>query len=157
MKKSIITAALVTLIIFISFCSINAASLRAGVVSVNITKDKTSALINDSLYAKVLILDDGTTKAIIITIDMVVVQDSFMLELRNRIQNEINIDGNNVLVNASHNHHDNDQLAEDYLNRIIKGVGAASQNMVQVKIGAGTGEENRITMNRRSVTAVSMS
>ena len=149
MKRSIIIAVLVTLIVSIDFCSIHAASIRAGVVRVNITKDKPTALVNDPLYAKVLVLDDGTTKAVIITIDIVVIEDSLIWEIRNRIQNELKIDGNNVLMNASHNHHVNDQLAEDYLTRIVNAVGTASQSMVQVKIGAGIGNENRITMNRR--------
>ncbi len=149
MKKIMIIAVLVTCIISIDIYNINAASLRAGVASVNLIKDKPTALVNDPLYAKVLVLDDGTTKAVIIATDIITIENTIISEIRNRIQDELKIDGNNVLMNASHNHHCNDQLADDYLTRIVKAVSAASQSMVEVKIGAGSGNENRITMNRR--------
>ena len=96
MKKIIIVTVLVTFIVSINFYSINAASLRAGVASVNITKDKPTALVNDPLHAKVLVLDDGTTKVVIITIDIITIENSLISEIRNRIQNELKINGNNV-------------------------------------------------------------
>jgi len=74
-----------------------------------------------------------------------------MIEVRNRIQNELKINGNNVMINTSHNHWVNDQLAEDYADRTVKAVREAAQNMVPARIGAGSGSENRITMTRRLV------
>ena len=79
MKKIMIIAVLVTCIVSIDIYHINAASLSAGVASVNITKDKPTALVNDPLYAKVLVLDDGTTKAVIIAIDIITIEDTVIL------------------------------------------------------------------------------
>ena len=45
------------------------ASLRAGVAKSDITIDAEGAVINDSLYAKALVLDDGGTRVAIIAMD----------------------------------------------------------------------------------------
>ncbi len=140
---------LVIIIELIDFSNAKASSLLAGVAKINITKDEPTALVNDPLYVKALVLDDGKTKAVIITIDIGGVQYKFLSEVRSRIQKELKIDGNNVLINSSHNHHVNNQLAEDYIDRTVRAVKEAAQNMVRVKIGAGKGREDRITMNRR--------
>ncbi|MFC2125699.1 hypothetical protein ACFLU5_12895 [Bacteroidota bacterium] len=126
-----------------------AAPLKAGVVSVNITRDNPTTLINDPLYAKILVLDDGSTRAVIITTDLIKIEDPLLREIRNRIQEELKIKWYNVMICASHNHQVNNQVAEDFITRIVNGVKTASQRMVNVKIGAGAGKEDRITMNRR--------
>ena len=148
-KRVLVIAALSASIVLINFNSIYAASLRAGVAKIDVTKNPSTALVNDPLYVKALVLDDGKTKAVIVTLDVVLVENDFVDETRARIQKQLKIDGNNVLINASHNHHVNGQLAEDCMEKTVQAVKEAYRNMVQVKIGAGTGIENRITMNRR--------
>ena len=44
--------------------------LRAGVARSDITTDAKGVLINDPLYAKALVLDDGRTKVAIIAMDV---------------------------------------------------------------------------------------
>ena len=48
----------------------NAAQLRAGVAKADIT-DREAGPVNDPLYAKALVLNDGTTTLAIITVDAV--------------------------------------------------------------------------------------
>jgi hypothetical protein len=128
-----------------------AATLRAGVAKVNITKEKPAGLVNDPIFAKALVLDDGKNKAVVITMDIINISLADLSEIRTRIKNEIKIDGNNVMINASHNHWVNDQLADDYLEKTIEAVKKAFGNMVPVKVGASSGIEKRITMNRRLI------
>lgn len=128
-----------------------AATIRAGVSKINITKEKPTGLVNDPLYAKALVLDDGKTKAVIITMDIVNVSFTDVTKIRARIQNELKINGNNVMINVSHNHWVNDQLAENFIDKTIQAVKEASLNMVPVKVGDGAGTEKRITMNRRLI------
>src|SRR3990170_2962584 len=77
----------------------SAGSLRAGVAKSDITTDAKGVVINDPLYAKALVLDDGTTKAAIIAMDTCSiggrtvsqlilddVADDFLPKLRSRIQ-----------------------------------------------------------------------
>ena len=148
-----LTAIVILSLVMVLFFSlgINAATLRAGVSKINITKDRPSGLVNDPLYVKALVVDDGKTKAVIITMDIINISLTDLDKIRTGIQKELKINGNNVMINASHNHWVNDQLAEDYLDRTINAVKEAQRNMVPVKVGGGSGTENRITMNRRLI------
>lgn len=138
-------------------------SLRAGVARSEITTDAKGVVIHDPLYAKALVLDDGTTKVAIITMDTTAiggrrisqgmlddVGEEFLPKLRDRIQTELNIPGGHVLVNASHTHPPGRLLCDDneQVDRVFDAVRRAMQNMTVVKVGAGSGCEDRITMNR---------
>lgn len=138
-------------------------SLRAGVAKSNITTDAKGGVINDPLYAKALVLDDGQTKVAIIAMDTTAiggrqitqgvlndVAEEFLPKLRGRIQKELNIPGCNVLVNASHTHPPCRQLCDDVeqVSRTFDAVSRALRNMTAVKVGVGSGHEDRITMNR---------
>lgn len=138
-------------------------ALCAGIAKSNITTDAKGALIKDPLYAKALVLDDGSTKIIIISMDVTAiggrrvsqrmlddVGEDFLPNLRNRIQKELKIPGCNVLVNASHTHPPGRLLCDDaeQVDRTFDAVSRAMQNMTAVKIGSGIGYENRITINR---------
>lgn len=140
-----------------------AGSLRAGVAKSNITTDAKGVVINDPLYAKALVLDDGRTKAAIIAMDITAiggrrisqrilddVGEDFLPNLRSRIQKELKIPGGNVLVNASHTHPPGRLLCDDneQVDRTFAAVSRAMQNMTEVKVGWGRGHEDRITMNR---------
>jgi len=138
-------------------------SLRAGVAKSDITTDVKAGVINDPLYAKTLVLDDGRTKLAIITMDTTAigarqisdgmlndVGEDFLPNLRSRIEKELKIPGANVLVNASHTHPPGRLLCDDHaqLDRVFDAVGRALHNMTPVKVGSGVGYEDRITINR---------
>jgi len=146
---AIVILSLVMVLVF--SLGIYAATLRAGVSKINITKDRPSGLVNDPLYSKALVVDDGKTKAVVITMDIINISSTDLEKIRTSIQQELKINGNNVMVNASHNHWVNDELAEDFIDRTINAVKNAYANMVPVKVGQGSGIEDRITMNRRLI------
>ena len=140
-----------------------AGSLRAGVARSDITTDAEGAIIQDPLYAKVLVLDDGRTRAAIIAMDVTAiggrrvsqrvlddVGEDFLPKLRDRVQRELNIPGGHVLVNASHTHPPGRLLCDDeeQVDRTFDAVRRAVQNLTAVKVGAGSGYEDRITINR---------
>jgi hypothetical protein len=137
--------------------------LRAGVAKSDITTSKPGIEILDPLYAKALVLDDGQTKVVIITMDVTAiggrkisgrmlddVGEDFLPALRERIEKKLNIPGANVLVNASHTHPPGHMLCDDaeQLERTFDAVSRAVQSMTEVKIGSGSGYEDSITMNR---------
>ena len=146
---SVYAAILSAVVLLFSYQSADCAPLRAGVAKANITKERPTEPVNDPLYAKVLVLDDGTNKAVVITMDIGNISLPALAEIRSGISNELNINGNNVMINASHNHWVNDQLAEDYIARTVNAVKEASRKMVTVRVGGGAGTEKRISMNRR--------
>jgi hypothetical protein len=137
--------------------------LRAGVARVDITIDAKESSIRDRLYSKALVLDDGVTQIVIVTMDVTSiggrkitdnmlpdVGEEFLPRLRDRIQKELGIPGNHVMVNASHTHPPGKMLCDDdeQVRRTFDAVSCAKQNMTGVKIGSGIGREDRITMNR---------
>jgi len=127
------------------------AQLMAGVAKVDITHP-TFLPANDRLYAKALVLKNGTTTAVIVTIDAVAIGEigsignDFLDKVRGRIQKELGIDPTSVIVNASHCH---GTVCGDVDEKTFQAVKEASSKMVPVTIGTGTGHENRISENRR--------
>ena len=141
----------------------NKIKLLAGTAKSDITTDKPKTPVMDPLYAKVLVLDDGKTKIAIVTMDVTAiggrkisdgilydVGEEFLPELRSRVQNKLNIPGANLLVNASHTHPPGRLLCDDnqQVERVYDAIDRAVQNMTEVKIGSGSGREERISMNR---------
>jgi len=133
-----------------------AACLRSGVARSDITTSDEGVVVHDPLYAKALVLDDGKTTAVIVAMDVVAiggisdVSDDFLPKLRHRIQEELEIPGGNVLVNASHTHPPGRLLCDDaeQVDRTFDAVSRAVQNMTPVKVGTGVGYEDRIMINR---------
>lgn len=149
-RQSFIT--MVALIMFLAHVNaVTATQIKAGVAKVNIT-DMGVALINDTLYVKALILDDGSKKIVIITVDAVSIgeighiKNDYLQKVRSALEKELSIKPENVLVNASHCH---GVVCSDVDKRTIQAVRLASLNMVPVNIGSGTGYEDRIMENRR--------
>ena len=75
--------------------------------------------IHDPLYAKALVLDDGATRAAIVSMDVIAVggtfeiKDDFLPTLRAKIEKQLGISGTNILVNASHTHLVGGQICDD--------------------------------------------
>ena len=148
--------------------------LRGGTAKRDITNRDGSLRINDPLYVKALVLDDGNTTLAIVTMDITAiggrtvsagflsdVADDFMPKLRERVEDGLGIPGDNVMVTASHVHPPNlvsdlhctkkiYMLCDDaaQLERAYAAIAEAKNSMVPVKVGAGTERENRLTMNR---------
>ncbi len=142
-------------IVFLFSVGVNAESLRAGTGVVDITCQNSTEKISDPLLVKAIVFDSGKIQAVIITIDTIAVggigslQDNFLYSVRSKIENDLDISGKNVLINASHNHRTGGQVCEDVVDKTVLAVKKAVEKMVAVRIGTGTGYEDRIMMNRR--------
>ena len=131
--------------------SVHAAQLLAGVAKVDIT-DREAGPVNDPSYVKALVLKDGSTTVVIITVDAVAIGgigrigNDYLGNVRAALERELGIPPASVLVNASHCHsvvrRDTDALT-------VQAVKAAAKSLVPVRAGAGRGREDRIMENRR--------
>ncbi len=125
--------------------------LRAGVAKIEIT-DRAAGPVNDPLYAKALVLMNGGTTIVLITLDAVAVGeigrigDGFLTEVRAQMQAELGIPPASVVVNASHCH---GVVRTDTAALAVQAVREAIRDMVPVRVGTGTGREDRISENRR--------
>jgi hypothetical protein len=139
-------------------------NLKAGVAKVDITpaevKDITvtghTRVVNgvrDPLRAGVLVLDDGETKAAIVTLDVIGAWEDLVTRARAAIEKETGVPSANIMVCASHNHsgpgwQENARWASEVITKLASAAKEAGGNMRPVSIGMA---EDRISfgINRR--------
>jgi hypothetical protein len=130
---------------------VKAGQLLAGVARVEITNKK-GIPANDPLYAKALVIKNDVATAVIVTVDAVAIGEigyignDYLGKVRARLQKELKIAPENVMVNASHCHA---VVCADVDDKTVEAVKKAAENMVPVKAGVGVGFENRVSENRR--------
>jgi hypothetical protein len=148
-RSSFFAVMLLIISLILPQVSAYAAPLKAGVAKVNITNWESGGIVKDSVYTRALVLDNGSTIAVIISVDAIGV-DPFVEKVRSRLQKELNINPSNVMMNASHLHTAR-EVCPDIDTRIVKAVRTALQNRVPVKAGAGAGREERLMENKRLI------
>jgi len=127
------------------------AELLAGVAKVDVT-DRKAGPVNDPLFVKALVLKNGDVTAVIVTVDAVAIgeigpiKNDYLPTVRGRLEKELGIKPTSVLVNASHCH---GIVVPDVADRTVEAVRQAAGNLVPVRVGVGTGHEDRIMENRR--------
>jgi neutral ceramidase len=141
-------------------------NLRAGVCKADITPAETDGDIisghrrivhgvRDPLRAGVLVLDDGETKAAIVTLDVIAAWDEMVKRARQKIEEQTGVPAANIMVAASHNHSGPGFAADSPWGReLIAKLGEtakqAAASMKTVSVGYA---EDRIgfSINRRKV------
>lgn len=127
------------------------AQLKAGTGKIDIT-ERNSGPVNDPLFARALALDDGSTRMVIITLDVVAIEEigpiktGYLDQVRARLQKELKIEPRHVVVNASHCH---GVVRKDVADLTVEAVHKAFSAMEEVTVGVGKGFEDRIMENRR--------
>ena len=135
----------------VAFRSTHAAELSAGTAKVDITR-REAGPVNDPLYVKSLVMKSKETMAVLITVDAVAIgeigyiKNDYLPTLLGRLEKELGISANQVLVNASHCH---GVVCSDVGERTFQAVKKALQQLTPVTVGAGVGHEDRIMENRR--------
>ncbi|MEX2578804.1 MAG: hypothetical protein WD342_07075 [Verrucomicrobiales bacterium] len=141
-------------------------NLRVGSAKVDITPDPVEGVetvghprvatgLRDPLRAGVLLLDDGETKAAIVTLDLINAYDVVVDGVRRKVEETAGVPAANIMVTASHNH-SGPPCAEDspYVRELIEKVGSAAEaaavDMRAVTVGYGVGEIG-FGINRRKV------
>lgn len=138
-------------VVLFASTSLPAAELFAGVSKVDIT-DRMAGPVNDPCFAKALVLKNGETMAVLITVDAVAIGEigrigaGFLATVRGQLENELGISPGSVVVNASHCH---GIVRADPSQLVVQAVKDAVRNLVPVRAGAGAGHEDRISENRR--------
>jgi hypothetical protein len=139
-------------------------NLRAGVAKVDITPSDVAGSkvvghtrkvtgLRDPLRAGILILDDGETKAAIVTLDTIGAWEDMVKLARENIARETGVPAANIMVTASHNHSgpgfaENPRWAGELITKLATAAKSAAASMRKVSIGYG---EDRIGfgINRR--------
>ncbi len=130
---------------------VTVAPLHAGAAKIVVTDDHAGPA-NDPLYVKALVLRAGATTAVLVTVDAVAIGEigpignAYLPSMRSRLSDTLGIEPSHVLVNASHCH---GLVCADLEERTVRAVHEAYDRMVPVRVGVGTGHEDRIVENRR--------
>ncbi len=152
-------------------------TLRAGAARLDITPPKDASLpmsgyagrgphqgIHDEIAVRSLVLDDGATQAAIVSCDVIGFREPVWNALAGRIEQEIGIRRENLLLAGVHNHAaptpdlpaaDQDPRRSAYLTRlldsIVDSVRQAKANLKPARAGFGTGRAS-VNINRRART-----
>ncbi|MBT5019604.1 MAG: hypothetical protein HON04_12780, partial [Planctomicrobium sp.] len=127
-----------------------AESLRAGAAKVDVTNYEAGP-VNDPLHVRALVVQSDSETAVIITVDAVAigeigpVKNDYLPTVRESLQTELGIKTNRVIINASHCH---GKVAPNVAELTVQAVKEAYENLAPVRVGVGTGHEDRISENR---------
>ena len=145
---------------------------RAGAAAVEITPRKLPATIsggflpgraervNDPLFARSLVLDDGSTRLAIVVVDTLMMPRELVDDAKARAEKATGIAADHVLVAAVHTHSAPSVMGalgtgvdEDYARRlpgwIAESIAAAAKNLAPAKVGWAVAVDDRHTNCRR--------
>jgi hypothetical protein len=131
------------------------APLRVGAAKVDVTPAETALPdsydgILDRLYSRAIVLDDGSATAALISVDAGAVPDPIWQEVSRRLESELGIPADRVLLTATHTHSAPRQEAGAYTDKIVESVRLASERRVPARIGYGTGVSH-LNVNRNRI------
>lgn len=141
-------------------------NLRVGAAKVDITPAKVEGLIaaghrrevngvRDPLRAGVVVLDDGETKAAIITLDTIGAWEEMVRRTRERISAATGIPGAHIMIAASHNHsgppyEPDSEWGKELVTKLTNATIKAHSDLKTVTIGYAEDSIN-FNVNRRKV------
>jgi len=148
-------------------------TLRAGIARVCVTPPigvelagygpflhRRSETIHDDLHAEALVIDDGNTRAAIITSDLIAYDEAFVAYVRGLAAEGTGVPPENIMLSCVHSHTaptacflrawgERDREYLSLLARYLAGaVSAASRSLQPVRMGYGRGEHRQLAWNR---------
>jgi len=171
--KWLLNPVLLTFAFFIfSFTCESYAGLKGGTAKANITPpvgvcwafdDKEMVDVENDLFAKALVLDDGKNRIALISTDLLWVPGEITSEIRSLIHQNTGIPEQNILVCATHTHYvpniwskhvSKSPVCIPYVRTFIKKAAgtviAACNDMKDISIGFTKGQLPEIIYNRRT-------
>ena len=147
----------------IFFESSIASQLKVGVAKTDITPplgfrmagyytERRASSVHDELYAKALVLDDGSNKLVLVICDNIRPFPEAYKKAKKSIQNELGIPSENIFISSTHTHTgpEMEKPYDDLLSiKILDAVCIANQKLKPAVISVGIGREEHISFNRR--------
>jgi hypothetical protein len=132
-----------------------AADLQVGAARVDLTP-AADALppnylgINDPIFARAIVLDNGDTRAALVTLDAGAIPTDLWREVATRVEQELDIPAAQLLLSATHTHSVPRQNAPDYADKVVQSVSDAAARLQPARMAWGTGV-SYININRTMV------
>jgi hypothetical protein len=130
-------------------------ALRAGAAKVDVTPavselPKTYDGILDHLYSRAVVVESGSNRAALISIDAGAVPDAVWKGVTDQLEQEPGIPARNILFTATHTHSVPGQAGPDYVRKIVQSVRDAAARLAPARVGYGTGV-SYINVNRNII------
>ncbi len=147
------------------------ATLKAGSATANITpplgtripggfRPRYAENVDDELFAKAVVIDNGTTRIAIVTCDLIAIPEKVANAAKARIADRCDIPPAHVMINATHTHtavaiadllgvDEDTEYTEWVPLKIADAVELAVWRRKPARIGFASVDEERITFNRR--------
>lgn len=130
--------------------------IKVGAAKTNITPSKEKLPsnylgINDSIFSRAIVIDNGSTGAALISVDIGGFSDNSWENISKRIEKELGIPSQNVILTATHTHSVPFRMGgPDLEQQIFKSVSQAKAKLQPARIGFGTGV-SYINVNRNII------
>jgi neutral ceramidase len=144
-----VLAILIAMLPWGTFAQAPATSFRVGAAKVDITPTqlpKNSEGILDHGYARAIVIDNGATRAALVSADAGMLGEQVWRTVSQRIEKELDIPAQNLIMNPTHTHSASGGSADQVFN-VIK---AAKEKLRPARIGYGTGV-SYINVNRNII------
>lgn len=116
--------------------------------------------VHDPINARCIVLDDGKTKAAIVTVDSCLIPRELMDSAKAKAEKATGIPASNILISATHTHSApavwgvfqtdaNEEYAKFLADKIAEGITKAHANLAPAKAGWGSVKEPTQVFNRR--------
>ncbi|MBN1568659.1 MAG: neutral/alkaline non-lysosomal ceramidase N-terminal domain-containing protein [Acidobacteria bacterium] len=145
----ILLAILVVLLPYGAFAQAADTAFKAGAAKIDITPTqlpKNSEGILDHIYARAIVIDNGATRAALVSVDVGMLGEQVWRTVSQRIEKELGIPAQNLIMNPTHTHSASGGTAEQLFN-VVK---AAGERLRPARIGYGTGV-SYINVNRNII------
>lgn len=132
-----------------------AGQLQAGAARVDITQPASELLpgsqgVLDPLYARAIVIDNGHSRAALLTVDAGGLPTALWEELRTRAERELGIPRDNFLLTATHTHSAPFQRNTNYTDQLFAAVSQAAGRLQPARMAFGTGQ-SWINVNRNII------
>jgi len=130
--------------------------IKVGAAKINITPSAkelpTNFLgVNDSIYSRAIVIDNGTTSAALITVDIGMFRDNNWENITQHIEKVLGIPASNILLTVTHTHSVPFNMGGEKLEqKIIESVKQAKLKLQPARVGYGTGV-SYINVNRNII------
>jgi neutral ceramidase len=131
------------------------AGLRVGAAKVDITPAPADLPelyrgINDRVYARAIVIDNGDERAALVTLDMGGIPTPLWETVAGRAASELNIRREHVMLTATHTHSVPRQASASLPDRVMQAIAEAAANLQPAQMAWGTGE-SYININRTMI------
>jgi len=129
--------------------------LKAGAAKIDVTPSESEMPKNylgvlDRLYARAIVVNNGTASAAVITLDAGGIPDQLWQTVSQHVEAELGIPAKNVLLTATHSHSAPGLPVPALAQKIVESVRVAQRNLQPARMGYGTGV-SYINVNRNII------